>query len=1129
MICRLAIVILPMFLLSAAAVDAEIIAPQSKPWRVGICGGWTVGYLGVLAHHGMPAERILESEITDPKKIAKYDCLITGVISRRDENMQRVLEQYVRDGGCLMSEYSPMPSQEALPGKRLKPGRVPNVRFVDAISPITEGLDYGKVIPMAGRGGASIIPEEDSGTIVIARFTYEGISAKVRERIDGHFLDEENGKHKGRGAPAILMRHIGKGIIVYSGCMIGLDLSLRGDNCAQLLVNLLQYLSKGEIHDRFYTGEVKRDRLLTTHLKQSDAYPQAAAEAVEPTGIPKDHEMLEANVGAGEDFYVYGSLSSAAEMEVLLSYQSPQRYRKVVLSEKHIELQEVVGGEASVLHSAKLARAVVSGADFVLRSRGQMVICYVAGEPVLNGCPGRPQSGAVLARGLDEAGCQPSAPVCFADDFMREEGSQNEWETVSGQWKDVVVKGKVEQGANPFKYLGISSTRALTTAGHWFWQDYSYTASVQGNGEAAGIAFYYQNENSYHFLRVSYPATAKAKTVLELVRHTDGKDVRLAEAPVALPKGEWCRLGVRASGSSIIALLDGVPVLQVHDELAGCGGIGMLSEGGSAQFDDVSVTPWQATFSSTSNQVAQWLIESGTWEDVGEGKTGGIGKAILPYGAQADSVISVPVKVGEAQAAGVYLRESDKGLYLAALVRKDGGLALRLFCADGERSEVLAEKPVPGARADEWHRLMFVARGPVLDVSVDGARIVHLAHGGPRVGRVGLYARGSSPATFDTASVEALVETEEMVDQLMPDFVGIIDRHTWAGRPGAWHPQHDELNRFWHGGYFPGPVALIIGVHPLKQKQTTTHLYLTSGQDTKVGYELVARRKWAEDVVSVTLLHEGKTVASGEVRVKPKEPYLLSLRRDEGSVWGEVNGEPIVVYNSEEARPELCQLAISNEGHHFVPEDIAVCTPWARNYTFMTAPTEWIVHCGEWEVTNRWSCSPGWTWFAGMNGNGLAESSSKLRIAGDLDLSFYVAARMMPRGDGKHYEQLRDIHVGICGGPNGAQDGYLFKVGGHRNQYTSLERKGKQVKRIPFKIPGVGIHNDWLQLGIRKRGATVQLLHWGHVLMEYTDPNPLNEGSIILGTDHNGIIIPRVTVYGRVINPPLAPLALQPG
>jgi len=605
-------------LLAPIAAQAEIIAPQSKPWRVGICGGWTVGYLGVLAHHGMPAVRILESEISDPKKIAKYDCIITGIISRRDQSVQRVLEQYVRDGGLLMCEAAQMPSEEALPGKRLKPGRVPNVRFVDAISPITQGLDYGKIIPMAGRGGTSIIPDGDSGTIVIARFTYEGLPEKVRERVDGHFLDEENGRYKDRGAPAILMRHVGKGILVYSGCSIGLDLSLRGDNCAQLLINLLQYLSKGEIHDRFHTGEVNRDSLLTANLQRSDTYPQAVADAVEPTGIPSDYELLEANAGADDDFYIYGSMSAGADVEVLLNYHNPQRYRKVTLSGNHVELQEVVEGKGRAVESAKLVPATVSGADFVLRRRGQIIICYLDGKPVLNACPGPPESGAVLARGLDEGGYQPSAPVYFADDFMREEGSQNEWETVSGQWKDVVVKGNVEQGANPFKYMGISSERALTTAGHWFWQDYSYTASVQGNGKAAGIAFYYQDKGDYCLLRLSYPAADNGKTTLELVRHSDGKDVKLAEAPVALSKGDWCQLGVLASGSRIIALVDGVPVLHMHDERAGCGGIGMVSEGGSTQFDDVSVTPWQAAFTGGANQVAQWLIESGTWEDTGD-------------------------------------------------------------------------------------------------------------------------------------------------------------------------------------------------------------------------------------------------------------------------------------------------------------------------------------------------------------------------------------------------------------------------------------------------------------------------------------------------------------------------------
>ena len=37
------------------------------------------------------------------------------------------------------------------------------------------------------------------------------------------------------------------------------------------------------------------------------------------------------------------------------------------------------------------------------------------------------------------------------------------------------------------------------------------------------------------------------------------------------------------------------------------------------------------------------------------------------------------------------------------------------------------------------------------------------------------------------------------------------------------------------------------------------------------------------------------------------------------------------------------------------------------DYTFAVAPTDWRVASGTWEMTNRWSCSPGWSWFGGRS------------------------------------------------------------------------------------------------------------------------------------------------------------------
>lgn len=1127
--CRCLTLLLICCLGGALAAHAEIVAPQSKPWRVGICGGWTVGYLGVLAHHGMPAERILEDEILDAKRLAHYDCIIVGQRRQRDQSAWRPLEQYVRQGGTLLTEALPLPSQAAIPGKRLTPGRVPNVRFVEAINPVTQGLNFNRVMFMASRAGAAIIPNPDSGTTILARYTYEGIEGRTRERVDDHFLDEEGGRHKGRGAPALLMRHLDRGILVYSGFPVGFSLSLRGDDFAPMLINLLQYLSKGEIHSRFHTGDMPRDRLLTANLDSFRPTASATETATVSAEPPTEYQTLETDLAADQDFWAYGIVEPEAEASVLLGYRSAADTVRLSLAGEQMTLERIEGGTATSIASTRLAEPVRSGNELLVRKRGRLLVSYLDGKPVLSASPGVALAGSVLSHGLGECGVQPSADVFFADDFMREEGSSGDWEAVSGRWTDVVTTGSADKGANPFKYMGTADQRAITTAGYWFWQDYAAETAVQPTtASASGLIFYYRDVDNYCLLRLSHPQ-GDSGGLLELVRRDQGRNETLGEAAVDTLHGQWAKLGVRASGSSLVALVDGVPIMYRDDPGAGHGAVGLYAEGGEAIFDDVLVRPWQATHSSERDLTALWYQATGTWEQLADGSVAGNGKALLPYKPRADSHVSVPLKVGEAQAAGVYMRHSDDGsLYLAALVRQNPTMVLRLFCADGDRSQVLGEVAVPGS-PNNWHQLDFTARGALLTVALDGRNVIQLADAGPQIGEVGLYARGNVPAHFKAPKAYALVETAAMVDQFTPDFAGIIDRHTWAGRPGAWHPEHANLNRFWHSGYFPGPVALLAGVHPLDQERTVTHLYLSERDKPTSGYEFVAERVWTEDRVQVSLLRRGTKVETASVSVQPRKPYLLSLHREGASVWAEVDGRAAVAVSNQPHDPALCHLGVSNQGQKLVAEDLAVYSPWVRNYTFMDAPTDWVEHAGTWEVTNRWSCSPQWTWFCGYNGSGPAEVSSKVEVAGDMDLNFYVAPRMMPTGDGKHYEQLRDIHIGICGGPSGAADGYLIKVGGNRNRFTSIERKGTEVKRSNFTLPQLAIHNDWTQLGVRKRGAAVQLLYWGHVVVEYTDPEPLDSGRISLGTDHNGILIPRLTVYGRIVKPPTDPLGLPTG
>src|SRR5215216_8162636 len=55
------------------------------------------------------------------------------------------------------------------------------------------------------------------------------------------------------------------------------------------------------------------------------------------------------------------------------------------------------------------------------------------------------------------------------------------------------------------------------------------------------------------------------------------------------------------------------------------------------------------------------------------------------------------------------------------------------------------------------------------------------------------------------------------------------------------------------------------------------------------------------------------------------------------------------------------------------------------DYTFSSAPVDWRAQSGVWEMTNRWSCSPGWSWFGGRSEE-VASIWHKRHFAGDFSV-----------------------------------------------------------------------------------------------------------------------------------------------
>jgi hypothetical protein len=193
------------------------------------------------------------------------------------------------------------------------------------------------------------------------------------------------------------------------------------------------------------------------------------------------------------------------------------------------------------------------------------------------------------------------------------------------------------------------------------------------------------------------------------------------------------------------------------------------------------------------------------------------------------------------------------------------------------------------------------------------------------------------------------------------------------------------------------------------------------------------------------------------------------------------------------------------------------------DYTFTSAPTDWWVQSGVWEMTNRWSCSPGWSWFGGRSEE-VAAVWNKRKFSGDLSAQFYFAFKMNLSGTPYWQELPSDMAVTICGDGKNLGTGYTFIVGADQNQRTVLLRNGKVVAetRDPKALlvsmsdgqPSMNdLHRRWWYVRVNKIGSRVECWLDNELVLTYDDAKPISTGQMALWTYNNGIMLSRVQLY----------------
>lgn len=667
---------------------------------------------------------------------------------------------------------------------------------------------------------------------------------------------------------------------------------------------------------------------------------------------------------------------------------------------------------------------------------------------------------------------------------------------------------------------------------------------VPGAGDALLVSNY--ANDVYHY------AVEFTSTRVSLVSVERGRRRALGRAPVDRGAAK-IPFVLKERGDKLSLFLPGEARLQVQTDRLWKGLVGVRGEAlTDCRLQPLAPIYFSDDFMRTADRKGDWETITGTWKINSERKPETSANpftfvavpapqalAVAGYGFWDTYRVRADVRPGAAGGAvGMvcYYRDENNYWLFRAQVNdtptaiRDGFELVRM--TNGE-PEVIKKGPGALVRG-QWYRLSLRAIDKWIGAFVDGKKVLTVADTMFSGGKIGLWAEGG-PATFDDVSATSALSQEEPPEVfrgLVPGYAGVIDQDTWAGPASEWAADPNQRGVFWNQGLFFGNAGVQFRGTVLAREGVSLSLFFMPDRSvTRAGYRLDAVRVGPR--VHFRLSCRGKQRETDLPTTA--DPPLFSLRREGDHVIARVNGQDRLQLPGPGRTTTPWRLGFWTGGAKPRLSDITYWSDHTYNDTFQSAPHNWWVGRGEWTHTNRWSCSPEWSWYGGVSpieGNqyaGPAVVWSKYAFTGSQCLEFYTGPKMLPKPKGRGtLEQMRDFNATLCGDGKDVRSGYTFLVAPAGKNVAQILRQGQVVTETTnFYVPQAA-HNRWLHLTAARLGNEITLEFDGQPLLHYHDPDPLPGGYVALWTEANGIVIPRVTLYyaGREGSP--LSLALAP-
>ena len=274
----------------------------------------------------------------------------------------------------------------------------------------------------------------------------------------------------------------------------------------------------------------------------------------------------------------------------------------------------------------------------------------------------------------------------------------------------------------------------------------------------------------------------------------------------------------------------------------------------------------------------------------------------------------------------------------------------------------------------------------------------------------------------------------------------------------------------------------------------------------------------------LTAPEEGKAVSDAR----------FTVHREDALLWVTVNGTVAMKQrlSRELSGPRvrlagltLAQLAESEVRRMNVIDDF-----------FNEAPHRWLVNGGDWQIINRFQCTPSWSHMIGESASGMAALWHKSIFEGDLTLEFYAGSR-----HGYSYARPGDLNCTIMASEAAPDSGYTVTCTewdyNLSENWSSFMRKGVTIDRSdkylvprprkgnvrkflnPLVSKGRPIHGAWYYIKLRRIGSRLQYYFDNELVFEYDDPEPLTSGVLGIWTFMHSMTVAQVKMTFEKVQP----------